>query len=197
MTVDERFGQAIRERREAMGLTQAEVSEALREAGQPVSPTALAKAEAGARAVKVAEAVALATILSMHLDVLTLSNDADDLAGMASRARAEATTTERAAHLATEAAQRSAERADALEVLVKSRTEKVRWRGKKADLLEAAFGVAPTTARAGLLAMGLRPDVVAGMERDFSNGARTDWRDLYASLRLSRLLPNLDILLPS
>lgn len=192
-TTDERFGQVVRDRREEMGLKQSEVSEALREAGHPVSTTALAKVETGVRAVKVAEAVALARILSLHLDLLSLAGEADDLAGMLARAQAEAGSTARAEERARDEAERAAQRAEALEILSRARTEKVRWTGAKEVLLERAFGLDPEAARAGLRGLGLSDEVLTGLEAEAREGGRTNWRRLYALLRLSRLLPNLQI----
>lgn len=192
-TTDERFGQVVRARREEMGLKQAEVSEALREAGHPVSTTALAKVETGVRAVKIAEAVALARILSLHLDLLSLAGEADELEGMLARAQAEAGSAARAEERAREEAERASKRADALEVLSRARTEKVRWTGAKEVLLERAFGLDPEAARAGLRGLGLSDATLAGLEEENREGGRTNWRRLYAHLRLSRLLPNLQI----
>lgn len=196
LTTDERLGRVVRERREAIGLTQAEVSDALASEGVSVSSTALAKAEAGTRAVKVSEAVALAKVLSLHIDLLDLTEEADDLAGMLARSRAEAASAARAAAAAAAEAERHEQRAEALDVLSRARTERVQWRGDKADLLERAFGADPATARTGLLALGLTPDTLDRMERDHASGTtvqRTDWRSVYSGLRLARLLPNLQI----
>lgn len=192
-SVDERFGQAVRARREAMGLKQMEVSQALREAGHAVSPTALAKAESGIRAVKIGEAVALARILSLHLDLLSLAVEADDLAGMLARAQAESGSAARAEERAREEAERVAQRAEALEILSRARTERVRWTGPKEVLLERAFGLDAETARTGLRGLGLSDEVLAGLEEQATEGSRTNWRRLYAHLALSRLLPNLQI----
>lgn len=173
-----------------MGLKQAEVSEALREAGHPVSTTALAKVETGVRAVKIAEAVALARILSLHLDLLSLAGEADELEGMLARAQAEAGSAARAEERARDEAERAGKRAEALEVLARARTEKVRWSGAEEVLLERAFGLDPEAARAGLRGLGLSAETLAGLEYENREGGRTNWRRLYAHLRLSRLLPN-------
>lgn len=193
-TTDERFGAAVRARREAMGLTQAEVSEALRAAGQPVSVTALAKVEAGSRAVKIAEAAALARILSLHLDLLTLSEESSGaLEGLLSRASGQAAAARaRAAAAAAEAA-RAGQREAALRVLAQAATGSAAWRGSKEALLSAALGTTDEEARAGLGALGLSPEVIAAMEREHQHGGRTDWGSLYRSLRITRLLPGLSL----
>lgn len=193
LTTDERFGRAVRERREAIGLTQAEVSDALAAEGTSVSSTALAKAEAGTRATKVAEAVALAKVLSLHIDLLGLTEEADDLAGMLARSKAEAASASRTAAAAAAEAERHQKRAEALEILSRARTERAQWRGAKADLLERALGLDSATARAGLVALGMTPAVLERMEQDHQSVSGTDWRSLYSSLRLSRLLPHLQI----
>lgn len=190
---DERFGALVRQRRETMGLSQQEVSDALREAGHAVSPTAFAKVEAGTRAVKISEAVALARILALHIDLLSLTVEADALEGLLAGAAAHAASAQRAADAAEGEASRATRTLAALRTLADAQTGKASWKGTKADLLEAAFGTDPERARAGLTALGLSPEVLARMEADHQQGGRTDWRGLYASLRLSRLLPNLSI----
>lgn len=62
------FARRLRERREALGLSQAAVAEALRaESGISLDPTAITRIESNDRRISLDEAVALATILGIGL----------------------------------------------------------------------------------------------------------------------------------
>ena len=194
-TTDQRFGEVIRRRREAMGLTQEEVATAMAAEGLSLSSTSLAKAEVGTRSVKIAEAVALARVLSLHLDLLELTDSGDELTALMSRASAEAATAARAASEATAEAERRQRQAAALDVLSRARTEPASWPRGLADLLEVAFGNERSAARAGLQSLGMQPEVLDMIENEepVVRGGRWDWVAFAAGFRIAKLLPNLTI----
>lgn len=192
-TTDQRFGELIRRRREAIGLTQEEVAVAVGEDGLSLSNTSLAKAEVGTRSVKIAEAVALARVLSLHLDLLELTDSGDELTALMSRASAEAATAARVASDAAAEAERRQRQAMALEVLSRARTEPATWSRGLADLLESAFGNERSAARAGLQSLGMQPEILDNIESEehVVRGGRWDWVAFAAGFRIARLLPNL------
>ncbi|MGI5232887.1 helix-turn-helix domain-containing protein [Actinoallomurus sp. CA-142502] len=76
-TVDERFADNIRTRREMMGLSQTEVAERMsKEFGHPFHQQTVAKIEKGSRSVRLGEAVALARILDTNVDLLAFPSRA-------------------------------------------------------------------------------------------------------------------------
>lgn len=194
-TTDQRFGELIRRRREAIGLTQEEVAVAVGEDGLSLSNTSLAKAEVGTRSVKIPEAVALARVLSLHLDLLELTDSGDELTALMSRASAEAATAARVASEATAEAERRQRQATALEVLSRARTEPASWPRGLADLLETAFGNERSAARAGLQSLGMQPEILDNIESDepVVRGGRWDWEAFATGFRIAKLLPNLTL----
>lgn len=194
-TTDQRFGELIRRRREAIGLTQEEVAAALGADGLSLSNTSLAKAEVGTRSVKIAEAVALARVLSLHVDLLELTDSGDELTALTSRASAEAATAARVASEASAEAERQQRHATALDVLSRSRAEPASWPRGLADLLESAFGNERSAARAGLQSLGMQPEAIDKIENEehVVRGRRWDWVAFASGFRVARLLPNLTI----
>lgn len=68
---DKRFGERIREEREARGWSQADVARKLSAAGiRPMHPTTVSKIEAAERSVRITEAVGIAELFEMSLDNL-------------------------------------------------------------------------------------------------------------------------------
>lgn len=192
-TTDQRFGELIRRRRTEIGLTQEEVAAVLGADGLSLSSTSLAKAEVGTRSVKIAEAVALARVLSLHVDLLELTDSGDELTALTSRASAEAATAARVASEASAEADRQQRHATALDVLSRARTEPASWPRGLADLLESAFGSELAAARAGLQSLGMQPEVLDKIEDEehVVRGGRWDWATFAAGFRSTRLLPNL------
>lgn len=192
-TTDQRFGELIRRRRAEIGLTQEEVAAVLGADGLSLSSTSLAKAEAGTRSIKIAEAVALARALSLHVDLLELTDSGDELTALTSRASAEAATATRVASEASAEAERQQRHATALDVLSRARTEPAFWPRGLADLLDSAFGNERAAARAGLQSLGIHPEVLDKIEDEehVVRGERWDWVAFAAGYRTAKLLPHL------
>lgn len=66
-TVEQRFGEAVRLRRQTIGLSQKQLAEALTATGISLDGPSISRLEKGNRSVRLAEAVALAGILRMEL----------------------------------------------------------------------------------------------------------------------------------
>jgi transcriptional regulator with XRE-family HTH domain len=77
--VDKRFGQELQRVRAERGWTQPQMAEMLSAKGiAPMHPTTLAKIEAGTRSVRINEAVAIADLFDVSLDVLLGRQQPDD-----------------------------------------------------------------------------------------------------------------------
>lgn len=73
------FARRMREERRRMGMTQAELAERLAEAvGRPVDDSAIARAEAHRRGIRLDEAIAITEILDTPLAALLRDRDAVD-----------------------------------------------------------------------------------------------------------------------
>ncbi len=77
--VDQRFGQELKRRREERGWTQPQMADLLSERGiAPMHGTTIAKIEAGIRSVRINEAVGIANLLDVSLDILLGRQQYDD-----------------------------------------------------------------------------------------------------------------------
>lgn len=169
-------------------MTLADVSAALRAAGQPVSPTALAKAEVGTRAVKVTEAVALAAILDISVDLRSLVEPPDDLAVLREQVAEEERHVRQRIRTLSDHADRLESKAEALETLVDARQARVSVSMSQVDLLLAALGAEVEPIRRGLVALGMSPSDVDDLIDSANPG---DIRSIFDRVPLQRLLPNL------
>jgi transcriptional regulator with XRE-family HTH domain len=77
--VDERFGQQLKRMRDEKGWTQPQMADLLSKKGiAPMHATTIAKIEAGARSVRINEAVGIADLLDVSLDALLRRQRHDD-----------------------------------------------------------------------------------------------------------------------
>lgn len=77
-SIEERVGTQVTHLRKSLGMTQRDFAAALTQAGMPVDASAVSRIEKGTRALRLSEAVTLASVLDVDLRVLTQGIESPD-----------------------------------------------------------------------------------------------------------------------